>query len=83
MAEVARTLAGRKRDPSFEWGALRDLAPYLWPRGHAEIKLRVVVALAFVVCAKLAMVYAPMLYKIMVDQFSDPARLPVELPIAL
>ena len=67
MVEAARTLAGRKRDPSFEWGALRDLAPYLWPREQTEIKLRVIVALAFVVCAKLAMVYAPMLYKVMVD----------------
>ena len=83
MAEVARTFAGRKREPSFEWGALRDLAPYLWPVGHTEIKLRVAVALFFLTCAKVATVYVPMLYKAMVDLFSDPARLPLELPLAL
>ena len=40
-----RTLAGRKRDPGFEWGALRALAPYLWPDDAPGIRLRVVVAL--------------------------------------
>ncbi len=83
MAEVARTFAGRKREPSFEWSALRDLAPYLWPAGHIEIKIRVAVALFFLTCAKVATVYVPMLYKAMVDLFSDPARLPLELPLAL
>ena len=83
MAEAARTFAGRKREPSFEWGALRDLSPYLWPAGQSEIKLRVVVALFFLTCAKVATVYVPMLYKEMVDLFSNPARLPLELPLAL
>ena len=83
MAQAARSLSGRKRDGAFAWSALRDLAPYLWPAGVPAIKARVVLALAFLACAKLATVYVPLLYKRMVDLFSDPARLPLELPLAL
>lgn len=83
MAETARTIAGRKRDPSFEWSALRDLAPHLWPAGQTSIKARVLLALAFLTCAKLATVYVPILYRDMVDLFSNPERLPLELPLAL
>lgn len=83
MAEIARTLSGRKRDPSFEWGALRALGPYLWPKENTESRLRVLLALSFLVCAKVATVYVPILYKGMVDLFSEPERLVLELPIAL
>ncbi len=82
-AAVERTHAGRKREPDFEWGALKSLAPYLWPQGHVDIKLRVVAAMTMLACAKFATVYVPYVYKLMVDLFSDPARLPVELPLAL
>ena len=83
MAEIARTLSGRKQEPTFEWGALRALAPYLWPRDEATIKARVMIALALLACAKLATVVVPILYKGMVDRFSDPTQLPVQLPLAL
>ncbi len=78
-----RTHAGRKRDGSFEWGALRSLAPYLWPADRPSIRVRVLVALTLLAFAKFATVYVPMLYKAMVDQFSDPSRLPLEVPLAL
>jgi len=83
MTEIARTLSGRKRAPSFEWGALRALGPYLWPKDNVESKLRVLLALCFLTCAKLATVYVPILYKGMVDLFSKPERVGLELPIAL
>ena len=78
-----RTHAGRKRDGTFEWGALRSLVPYLWPAAKPATRVRVVIALGFLALAKLATVYVPMLYKAMIDQFSDPARLPLELPLLL
>ena len=80
---AARTIAGRKTEPGFEWGALRALVPYLWPHGIPSIKLRVVIALILLAAAKLANVYVPFLYKAMVDLFSEPTRAAVELPIAL
>ena len=67
----------------FEWGAIKSLAPYLWPRGHASLKARVIIALAFLAAAKLANVYVPFLYKEMVDLFSSPSAALVQLPIAL
>ena len=78
-----RSLTGRRRDGRFEWGALRTLLPYLWPRGRSDTRLRVVVALGFLALAKLATVYVPLLYKDMVDLFSDPSDLPSVLPLAL
>ncbi len=78
-----RTHAGRKRDGRFEWGALRTLLPYLWPAGNVRTRTRVVVAMLFLALAKIATVYVPMLYKDMVDLFSDPDNLPLELPLAL
>ena len=41
------------------------------------------IALALLACAKLATVVVPILYKGMVDRFSDPTQLPVQLPLAL
>ena len=71
------------RTASFEWGALRSLAPHLWPAANLSIRLRVVLALALLTAAKLATVYVPMLFKRMVDLFSDPQNLPIVLPLSL
>ena len=67
----------------FEWGALRALAPHLWPAHDRGIRVRVVLALALLTAAKLATVYVPLLFKTLVDLFSDPANLPVVLPLGL
>lgn len=80
---AGRTHAGRKQEPTFEWGAIRGLAPYLWPRGLPAIKLRVVAAMLMLACAKFATVYVPFVYKEMVDLFSNPDRVAIELPLAL
>ena len=80
---TGRTRTGRKQEPAFEWSAIRSLAPYLWPNGLTNIKLRVVAALSMLACAKIATVYVPFVYKQMVDLFTDPAHVALELPIAL
>jgi ATP-binding cassette subfamily B protein len=67
----------------FEWGALRSLAPHLWPASNPAIRVRVVGALALLTAAKLATVYVPILFKRMVDLFSDPQHLPVVLPLGM
>ncbi|MBK7002460.1 MAG: ABC transporter ATP-binding protein/permease [Rhodoferax sp.] len=67
--------------PRSDWATLRRLLPYLW-----AYKWRVVVALAFMVGAKLANVGVPMLLKDLVDRMSyrpgDPAVVLV-VPVAL
>ena len=54
--------------PRSDWATLRRLFPYLW-----QYKGRVIVALAFMVAAKLANVGVPLLLKQLVDAMSIPA----------
>jgi ATP-binding cassette, subfamily B, heavy metal transporter len=83
MAEARRSYSGRKRDGGFEWGALRALLPYLWPKGYPEIKFRVVTGLVLLAAAKGATVYVPVLYKLAVDALSGPDRTMFVLPVGL
>jgi ABC-type transport system involved in Fe-S cluster assembly fused permease/ATPase subunit len=83
MSSPARTYSGRKRDGSFEWGALLALLPYLWPKGELEIKVRVVAAFIFLAAAKMANVYVPVLYKHAVDILANKTATVIVLPIAL
>jgi ATP-binding cassette subfamily B protein len=63
-------------------GSLKSLLPYLWPQGEPELKLRVVLASAALVVAKIANVYVPVVFKHMVDALGSPAAL-VALPVGL
>ncbi|WP_340116881.1 ABC transporter ATP-binding protein/permease [Pelagibius sp. 7325] len=47
--------------------ALAGLLPYLWPAGRSDLKLRIVVAVVFLVLAKLATVTVPLVLKEAVD----------------
>jgi ATP-binding cassette subfamily B protein len=73
----------QEKSADFEWSALKSLLPYLWPAGGLEMRARVIVAVGFLIGAKVATVYVPILLKSMVDLFSNPANLPVVLPIGL
>jgi len=46
---------------------LRSLLPYLWPQGDRVAHLRVVVAVLFLVAAKVATVYVPLVYSRAID----------------
>jgi ATP-binding cassette subfamily B protein len=52
------------------WRTIRRVGPYLWPDGVAWVKRRVVIALCFLVLAKLVAVFTPLLYKQAVDSLS-------------
>ena len=64
---------GPRRCAEVEWGALRKLGPYLW-----QWRWRVLVALGFLVAAKLANVGVPLVLKQIVDALDpkpgDPRR---------
>jgi ATP-binding cassette, subfamily B, heavy metal transporter len=70
---------GRLKD---ELRALRSLAPYLWPRGSAALRLRVVLAVTFLVAGRLANITVPFLYKHAVDILA-PSKAVVAVPVAL
>lgn len=52
---------------------LRSLAPYLWPKNAANIRFRVIAALAALVLAKIANVYIPILFKKSIDALTGDA----------
>ena len=61
--------ADAAEQPGFqqELRAVRALTPYLWPAGQLELKVRVLLALALLVAAKLTTVFVPLVYKVAVD----------------
>ena len=61
---------------------VRSLLPYLWPRGDRQAHVRVLLAAACLVLAKVATVYVPLVYSHAVDALS-PKSSPATVPIAL
>ena len=63
---------------------IRTLAPYLWPRGEARLRARVVIAVVLLVAAKGFNVAVPWFYKDVVDALSPKeAAAAVVVPVAL
>jgi ATP-binding cassette subfamily B protein len=67
MASSRLALPGQTRSSA---ETIKTLAPYLWPKDDPGGRLRVVVAMAFLVLAKLANVYVPVIYARAVDVLS-------------
>jgi ABC-type transport system involved in Fe-S cluster assembly fused permease/ATPase subunit len=65
-----------------ELRALKSLAPYLWPRDSFGLRVRVVLALLFLLAGKLVNICVPFLYKQAVDALS-PAKVVIAVPVAL
>jgi ATP-binding cassette subfamily B protein len=60
------------------------LVPYLWPRNRRDLKLRVGIAVGFLILAKLANVYVPILLKYATDALvADAANVLAAVPIGL
>jgi len=67
------------------WQTIISLLPYLWPRGDLTARVRVVVAMACLVAAKVATVYVPVIYSHAVDALAPKAGTAavLTLPVAL
>ncbi len=65
-------------------GAVRALLPYLWPAGRWDLRRRVVLALIFLIGAKIAVVQAPLLLGEVVDALDSSTGAGVAIvPLAL
>ena len=65
-------------------GTLRRLVSYLWPADAADMRVRVVVAMAFLVAAKVGVVLVPYLYKQAVDALGGDGGISVlALPVGV
>src|ERR1700710_2599709 len=62
-----------------------SLLPYLWPVGNTGARIRVAVALVFMLLSKVATVYVPVLYGRIVDSLApkDPVIEAFVVPVAL
>ena len=58
MTSVAATGA----EPQGQRTALRQLLPHLWPAGDWDLRVRVVLAIACLIAAKVANVYVPIFF---------------------
>jgi len=65
--------------------AIRDLLPFLWPKGRPDLRARVVIAMIALVLAKIATVGMPFLYARAVDALDkdDAAEIVIGTVIAL
>ena len=64
-----------------DWATVKSLAKHLWPPGHLNLKVRVVIAVAALIAAKAVNVYVPFLYKGAVDALS--MRPEILMPVGL
>jgi ATP-binding cassette subfamily B protein len=73
------------RAESNHWQTLTQLVPWLWPKGEPEMRLRVVLAVLFLVAAKAANVLVPIAYARAVDALTprDAALLAVPASLVL
>ena len=59
--------------PNGGFAALWRFLPMLWPRGEAELKARVIAAVALVLAGKAAVLVMPFAYKAVIDGMSGRA----------
>ncbi|WP_444455442.1 ABCB family ABC transporter ATP-binding protein/permease [Rhodobacter capsulatus] len=76
MAPSQITQAGKPDSSERARGmrTMKAVAPYLWPEGMPWVKQRVVLAMAFLVAAKVISVLTPFLYKAAVDSLAGQSR---------
>lgn len=62
---------------------LMTLGRYLWPSGRWDLRRRVIVALLFLICAKIFNVWVPFFYKMAVDSLGDLKDAAFALPLGV
>jgi ABC-type multidrug transport system fused ATPase/permease subunit len=66
--------------PKSDFKALRDLLPYLWPKGDFDLRFRVVLACFFLIISKIITVCVPLFYKHAVDSLSTESEKLLSIP---
>lgn len=56
-----------KNDNENHWQTIKTLLPFVWMKGRWDLKLRVVLAITFLITAKVIGIYVPFLFKDAVD----------------
>ncbi|MBT4905458.1 MAG: ABC transporter ATP-binding protein/permease [Rhodospirillaceae bacterium] len=73
-----------ERRSGAELRAIRALAPYMWPKGQLEMRVRVTIAMVLLVAAKVATVAVPAVFGKAVDALeADATGAAIAVPISL
>ncbi|MBV8399022.1 MAG: ABC transporter ATP-binding protein/permease, partial [Acetobacteraceae bacterium] len=80
LAEADGAAFGRPQRSSLQ--TVRSLFPYLWPKDDWGARIRVIIALLFLIGAKVATVYVPIVYGRAVDALAPSGNL-AAIPVAL
>ena len=79
--------ASLPKDLRVNTGSMRtvlSLAPYLWPEGNPGARVRVVIAMVFMLLSKVVTVYVPIIYGEVVDALAPKdGRAMLAVPVAL
>jgi len=70
-----------KNSQRTQWDTVKSLTHHLWPPHHLNLKIRVLLAMACLVLAKIVNVYVPFLYKDAVDALS--VKPIIVIPVAI
>jgi len=71
MADTLTEQQEQQPKPNAGFAALWRFLPMLWPKGEAELKLRVVAAVVLVLAGKAAVLVMPFAYKAVIDRMSS------------
>jgi len=76
------TIPGTERSG---WQTIVSLLPFLWPRNEPVARLRVAIAITFMLLAKVATVYVPLVYSRAIDALApkDVAQGMIAIPVML
>jgi len=69
--------------PTGDLRALATLAPYLWPKGAIELRVRVILAMVALLLSNVATLFIPILYGKAVDVLSGKGSALVAVPVGL
>jgi ATP-binding cassette, subfamily B, heavy metal transporter len=73
-----------ERRSGAEMRAIRALAPYMWPKGEFEMRVRVAIAMVLLVAAKVATVAVPAVFGKAVDALeADATGAAIAVPVSL
>jgi ABC-type transport system involved in Fe-S cluster assembly fused permease/ATPase subunit len=66
--------------PKADFRVLASLLPYLWPKNEIGIKVRVVLAISFLIISKIVIVFVPLFYKEAVDSIANDTEKLISIP---
>jgi len=82
MADQTNTAPQRDEAHDNHWQTVKSLLPFLWAEDRWDLRFRVILALVFLVFAKIVGVYVPFIFKDAVDTIAPSGQVSTEALVA-